>query len=154
MKAVADISKSMDLSNRNNESWLLEDRARLYTYAERYKDAADDLAKAYRFAMNKPIYLYQRGKLLYWSGNKLGAIESISGYLNLVADPLALRARARCYFETDQLDRSIQDYSALIQGDPENPQLYRLRAKSYAKQGREQLASADLNKAKSLMKSR
>ena len=154
MKAVADISKSMDLSNRNNESWLLEDRARLYTYAERYKDAADDLAKAYRFAMNKPIYLYQRGKLLYWSGNKLGAIESISAYLNLVADPLALRARARCYFETDQLDRSIQDYSALIQGDPENPQLYRLRAKSYAKQGREQLASADLNKAKSLMKSR
>lgn len=154
MKAITDLSKSMELSNRNNESWLLEDRARLYTYAERYNEAAEDLAKAYRFALNKPVYLFQRGKLLYWSGNKQGAIGCISAYLRLVTDPLALRARARCYFETDQLDLSIRDYSTLIQADPENPALYRLRAKSYAKQGREQLATADLNTAKLLMKSR
>lgn len=154
LKAAADMTEAMRLSNQTNASWLLEDRARFYTYAEHYKEAASDLSRAYKNALNKPLYLYQCGKLLYWSGNKLGAIDSITHYLKLVPDLRALRARARCYFETNQFEKSIQDYSSLIQGDPENPVLYRLRAKSYSKSGNQQLASADMKKADSLMKSR
>ncbi|MDZ4833738.1 MAG: tetratricopeptide repeat protein [Candidatus Melainabacteria bacterium] len=153
-KAANDISEAMKLLQWNEASWVLEDRARFYTYAERYNEAAADLAKAYRYALNKPIYLYQCGKLLYWAGNKLGAIEKISAYLNRVPDRRALRARARCYFETNQFEKSIMDYSSLLEEDPENPILYRMRAKAYAKHGNDRLATADTNKAKTFMKSR
>jgi tetratricopeptide (TPR) repeat protein len=152
LKAANDLTKGMQINKTTNAPWVLVDRARIYTYAERYKEAASDMEKAYCYSPDKPLYMYQCGKLLYWSGNKLAAIDAITAYLNRVTDPLALRARARCYFETDQLDKSIADYTTLIEQERDNPVLYKLRAKSYAKQGNETSASADRRHAETMQK--
>ncbi len=152
LKAANDLTVGMQIHKMTNAPWVLVDRARSYTYAERYKEAAADMARAYRCSPDKPLYMYQCGKLLYWSGNKLAAIEAITAYLNRVADPLALRARARCYFETDQLDNAIADYTNLIAQELDNPALYKLRAKSYAKKGNDKAAAADRRQAETLQK--
>jgi len=153
-RAISDLTETMNLRREPNAPWLLEDRAHLLTFAERYQQAANDLIRAYRYDRSKPARIFDAGKLLYHAGDKRAAIEAISAYLEAVPqDHLATRARARCYFETDQLDRSIADYSSLISDNPESAVLYKLRAKSYDKLGKSDLANTDRMKASQLTKS-
>ncbi len=149
-KAISDISQGMILKNADREAWLLEDRARYYTYAARYREAAHDMDNAFRDQPSSPRRLFISGKLFYRAGDKEAAIKRISEYITLVPDDRkALRARARCYFETDQIAKSIPDYTEIIRQFP-SPEIYVLRARSYAKLGNHQLEHADLAMAKKL----
>ncbi|MBX9666889.1 MAG: tetratricopeptide repeat protein [Candidatus Obscuribacterales bacterium] len=149
-KAISDISQGMILKNADREAWLLEDRARYYTYAARYREAAHDMDNAFRDQPSSPHRLFISGKLFYRAGDKEAAIKRISEYITLVPDDRkALRARARCYFETDQIAKSIPDYTEIIRQFP-SPEIYTLRARSYAMLGNRELEHADLAMAKKL----
>jgi tetratricopeptide (TPR) repeat protein len=150
-RAIQDITTTMSLKREMNSPWLLEERARLFTYAELYKQAAADLAQAYRYDRSKPGRILNCGKLLYHAGEKQKAIEAISSFLDAVPNDIrALRARARCYFETEQYAKSVSDYTTLLRENPDNPVFYRLRAKSYLKLGDQENYEADTAKVKQL----
>lgn len=154
-EAIQDISAAMELKKEVNGAWLLEDRAKFYTYAERYKEAAADLDRAYRFDRSTPRRILNCGKLLYHAGEKQKAIRAISEYLESVPNDIrALRARARCFLETKQFERSLADYTSLLAADPTNPVFYALRAKVYAAQGDFKNRDADFAKAKELTTAR
>ncbi len=149
-RAISDISEGMILKNAVTEAWLLEDRARYYTYSARYREAANDMDNAFRDEPEFPRRLFISAKLYYRAGEKENAIKRISEYLLRVPDDRkALRARARCYFETDQIAKSIPDYSEILRRVP-SPEIYTLRARCYAKLGKHDLERADLAMAKKL----
>ncbi len=151
MKAVADLNTVLSLGTEA-VAGTLDNRSRYYTYAQRYKDAADDQALAYRADPN-PKRLCTEAKLRYHAGEKETAIALFTRYLRLVPDDQrAMRARAKCMLETHQYENSINEYTNLIRMNSHDPLLYLRRAKAYEGIGDAALASADKEHAEALKK--
>jgi tetratricopeptide (TPR) repeat protein len=119
-QAIADMSKSIELSKEARyKKGRLYTRAQLYRYIKQPKKALPDLAAA--LAIEKTPtknFYYQRGNAYYDCGDYKKAVDDVTSALALMKP-----------------------------GDPEQGFYHGLRARSYLKMGRKDLAEPDLRKA-------
>ncbi|EPY29358.1 tetratricopeptide repeat (TPR) protein [Strigomonas culicis] len=91
-------------------------------------DAAEEL-----FTMN-PTLFFLRGQWSRMQGDYKEAVEQFSHALDL--DPtsaLTLEARAGCYEKLDDIPLAMEDYTSMIQIDPENDHAYNMRGMCVAR---------------------
>ena len=149
--AIAELSRSIELSPRNASTYAL--RGKLRSYINHPKGAIADFDQALQLSPNTFEVLYDRGLARSALGDRELAMADYDAGLKLVptADSESrsafLSARAIVWNNMRMLDLAIADIDEAVRLQPENADAYRVRAYAYLAQNKYDLVISDCNQA-------
>ncbi|MEO5980436.1 MAG: tetratricopeptide repeat protein [Chryseolinea sp.] len=125
--ALANYNKARTIGGPDNDYVLLQS-AVIYGIQNKYSESRNlfaDLARAYPKSQYKDEALYQQAQSEIEQGNYQGAVDALSTLISTSSSakyvPDALNRRAASYLNLKQYDKTIADYTAIIQQYPTHP---------------------------------
>jgi TolA-binding protein len=125
--ALSNYSKVRTLNSPDNDYVLLQTGV-IYGIQQKYqesKNSFSELAKSYPKSSYRDEAMFQLAQFDIEQGNYQGAIDGLSQIIRTGTDtrfiPYAFMRRGASFFNLKQYDRTIGDYSALIQQYPTHP---------------------------------
>ncbi|MBA3859431.1 MAG: hypothetical protein C0507_21210 [Cyanobacteria bacterium PR.3.49] len=154
-KAVIDFNKAMQLDPKNSAAYHM--RARAFYELGKYEAALKDYSTAFRMvetSEEKAEMLRLLGRVNSALKRYEPAIANITQSLTYGRNPVAFMIRANLYASLGKHKEASKDYTEAISCATADDlgKLYSLRAISYEKMGRKDLALKDKEKAKQLTK--
>lgn len=125
--ALASYNKARTLGSPDNDYVLLQSGV-IYGIQRKYQESKNmfgDLAKSYPKSRYRDEALFQLAQFEIEQGNYQAAIDGLSQIIRTGTDvrfiPYAYMRRGASFFNLKQYDRTVGDYSALIQQYPTHP---------------------------------
>ncbi|MBN1414597.1 MAG: hypothetical protein JW973_05820 [Bacteroidales bacterium] len=130
--AVADYSMALSL-DKNKPDYYFE-RGVVFLKSARYRNAVDDFSKGLRFEPDKFAFYLERARANAGLMDYQAAINDVDFYLTFFSDDQ--QAVSLCgemnYLNNDFL-KALKYFNINLKNDPDNPEYYKARGKTYLK---------------------
>lgn len=158
-KALADLSKAIELAKESNDQAVLAEfyfaRALNHARMKKWKEGIADFDSAIAISPNDPEYYNHRSRAYFFMGDTNGSIKDANEALTLNQDRDERRARSlfnrgSAYLKTGKTQEAITDLTEAASLDKKNPTIMHELAAAKSKAGNAGEAQADEKKAKAL----
>ncbi len=142
--AMTNYDRAIQLDDRYAKAYLR--RGQLYTSSRNYNEAEEAFKKAIEIDPNYAPAYRDLGELYYFAGQYDRALSTFQKYVDMAEKTPETRAKyASFLFLTKNYEQTLQEVEKVLQNDPANTVMNRLRAYSYLELGKPEKALEAMN---------
>ncbi|MBC5994760.1 tetratricopeptide repeat protein [Pontibacter cellulosilyticus] len=143
-EAMTAYDRAIQLDDRSAKAYLK--RGQLYTSSRNYNEAEEAFKKAIEIDPNYAPAYRDLGELYYFAGQYDRALSTFQKYVDMAEKTPETRAKyASFLFLTKNYDQTLKEVEQVLQKDPTNTVMNRLRAYSYLELGQPEKALEAMN---------
>ncbi|WP_299825753.1 tetratricopeptide repeat protein [uncultured Pontibacter sp.] len=143
-EAMTNYDRAIQLDDRNAKAYLK--RGQLYTSSRNYNEAEEAFKRAIEIDPNYAPAYRDLGELYYFAGQYDRALSTFQKYVDMAENTPETRAKyASFLFLTKNYDQTLKEVEQVLQKDPTNTVMNRLRAYSYLELGQPEKALEAMN---------
>ena len=143
-EAMTAYDRAVLMDEKNPKAYLR--RGQLYTSSRNYNEAEEAFKKAIELDPNYAPAYRDLGELYYFAGQYDKALSTFQKYVDMAEKTPETRAKyASFLFLTKNYDQTLKEVEQVLQKDPANTVMNRLRAYSYLELGKPEKALEAIN---------
>ncbi|MEJ8803585.1 tetratricopeptide repeat protein [Pontibacter sp. H249] len=143
-EAMTAYDRAIQIDDRNAKAYLK--RGQLYTSSRNYNEAEEAYKKVIEVDPNYAPAYRDLGELYYFAGQYDRALSTFQKYVDMSENTPETRAKyASFLFLTKNYDQTLKEVEQVLQKDPTNTVMNRLRAYSYLELGQPEKALEAMN---------
>lgn len=148
-KAIEDLTKAISL-NPNRQAYFIV-RGEVYGWIKQYSEARDDFARAISAGPTSYQLYLKHGQAAYLGGDPHTAVQSAKSALAIKPDDIeALVVLGSAEQSLGLFDDSLKHLTRVIELSPTDAGAMKIRADTYTKLGKKELARKDEERAKQI----
>lgn len=143
-EAMSSYDRAIQIDDNYAKAYLR--RGQLYTSSRNYVEAEEAFKRAIEIDPNYAPAYRDLGELYYFAGQYDKALSTFQKYVDMAENTPETRAKyASFLFLTKNYDQTLQEVEKVLQADPSNTVMNRLRAYSYLELGKPEKALEAMN---------